>query len=316
MHVIEDIPSAERFPHPVVTVGSFDGVHLGHQKIIREIIGRANRARGTAILITFDPHPQQVVAPENAPGLLTSRVEKLELLSETSLDVVCMLPFTEELSRMSPQDFVRGVLVGSIGMREMVIGPNHAFGNDRRGTARDVVTMGRDHHFSVQTVPPVQLNGRRISSSLIRELVAGGEIDEATEALGRHYFFEGEVVQGQALGRALSFPTANLRITESRKLSPGDGVYAIRAHHGGDVWSGMMNIGRRPTFVPADRTIEVHLFDFEGDLYGHTLRITVIQRIRDEHSFDSREDLVAQMEKDKFDSLNILSHSLSSTHIH
>lgn len=311
MRVIESINTLEQHPHPVVTVGSFDGLHLGHRKIIREVTNRATKAGGTSMLITFEPHPQMVVAPESAPSLLTTKEEKLELLGQTPLDIVCILPFSTELSRTSPQDFVRHLLVGNIGMDEMVIGYNHAFGKNRKGRADDLVDLGRTLGFRVHAVPPVTLKGRRISSSWIRDLIAKGSVAEAAQALGRFYFFEGTVIRGAALGRILSFPTANIQIQAPHKLCPGDGVYAIWARHNGNKYGGMMNIGRKPTFGAPDRTIEVHLFDFHGDIYGQSLRIEVANRIRDELRFQNEHELIAQIHKDKSASIAVLSHSMS-----
>jgi riboflavin kinase/FMN adenylyltransferase len=316
MQVIENITTMEQYPHPVVTVGSFDGVHLGHREIIGEVANRAKRMKGTGVLITFEPHPQSVVAPETAPSLLTTREEKLELLSQTALDIVCIVPFSLELSQKSPHDFVRHLLVGTLGMKEMVIGHNHAFGKDRKGTVSDLVALGQSLGFDVHTVSPVQLKGQRISSSRIRDLISKGKVEEAGQALGHLYFFGGQIVQGTAMGRVLSFPTANIRLSHPQKLCPGDGVYAIWAQFDHHKYAGMMNIGRRPTFGNFDRTIEVHIFHFQGNIYGRTLRIDVANRIREERRFQNEHELITQIQKDKSDSLDLLSHMLSLSEVH
>ena len=314
MRVIEDIATLGAVHHPVVTVGSFDGVHIGHQTIIEETTHRARLSGGISILVTFEPHPQVVIDPQGAPRILTTKEEKLELLGRTDLDTVCILSFSDSFSRLGPHDFVQKILVEKIGMKEIVIGQNHAFGKNREGTAADLMELGRAFDFSVHPVSPVKLDGRRVSSSWIRETLVKGDVRRASRLLGRLYSFSGLIVHGHARGRALHYPTANIQVVGLRKLWPADGVYAIWAHLNHDRQAGMMNIGERPTFGTTDRTIEVHLFDFRGDIYGRGIQIEVAKRIRDEIQFGSENELVTQIEKDRSKTLRILSRSSLPTY--
>ena len=315
MKVIETFERFHSFPHPVVTVGTFDGFHIGHRVIVESAIKRAASLNGTSILISFEPHPQTVVAPESAPYLITTKEEKLRLLEESRLDVVLILPFTDILSQLKAEHFVSQYLVQKIGVREIIIGRNHAFGRDRSGNVAELERLGRTYNFSVDAVSPVYVDGRRVSSSWIRECITKGQVEQASKLLGRPFSFSGQVARGEERGRTLTFPTANIEAVAARKLYPAEGVYAIQANVKDKSYGGMMNIGRRPTFHESDRTIEVHLFDFHEDIYGQGITIDVMYRIRDERCFDSEEELVAQIEHDKSNALQMLSESSALTEI-
>ena len=291
----------------VVTVGSFDGVHRGHQAVLAEIARRARSAGRTSVLVTFDPHPLEVVNPEAAPRLLTTPDEKRDVLAETPVDRVVVLPFTRELSQLSAPEFVTQVLRARYGMAELVLGYDHGFGRGRSGDVETVRRLGVEQGFGVDVVEAVREDGQPISSTLIRAAVAHGELDRAERWLGRPYALTGVVERGAGRGRTIGIPTLNLA-PASRKLLPPDGVYAVRVAVGGGRYGGMMNQGSRPTFGVTARGLEIHVFDFAGDVYGERVRVEWVRRLRDVRTFPSREALVAQLDLDRAaarDSLNL-----------
>ncbi len=283
---------------PVVTVGSFDGLHRAHQAILKEIIRRAQQVQGHSLVMTFDPHPRLVVDREKAPALLTAREEKLDLLGQWRIDYTLLWPFDEALAEMPAERFVEEILSTRVGVREMVIGHNHAFGRHGEGRLETLRDLGRRYHFNVTAIEPVLYENEPISSTRIRRKLAKGNVRAAAEMLGRPYELEGSVVRGEGRGRTLRYPTANLDIA-GRKMIPGDGVYAVRWKRDSKLTGGLVNIGLRPTFGGDGRTLEIHFFDFEGSLYGKSVRIQFIQKIRDEIKFASGRSLTAQMRKDE-----------------
>ena len=290
----------------VVTVGSFDGVHRGHQAVLAEIARRARAAGRTSLLVTFDPHPLEVVNPDAAPRLLTTADEKRDALAETPVDEVVVLPFTRELSQLSAADFVAEVLRARYGMAELVLGHDHGFGRGRGGDVETVRRLGAEQGFGVDVVDAVREDGQPISSTVIRAAVAHGELERAARWLGRPYSLSGVVERGAGRGRTIGIPTLNLA-PAPQKLLPPDGVYAVRVRVAGKTYGGMMNQGARPTFGVTARGLEIHLFDFAGDLYGERVRVEWVRRLRDVRTFPSREALVAQLEHDRAaarDSLN------------
>lgn len=282
----------------VVTVGTFDGLHRGHHAVLAEIVRRAEARALTSVLVTFDPHPLEVVNPAAAPKLLTLPEEKQELLAGTGLHRVVLLPFTREVAAQSAEEFVRR-LRGEHGMRELVLGYDHGFGRGRAGDVALVRRLGAAEGFDVGVVDAVREDGQPISSTLIRAAVAHGDLAAAARWLGRPYGLLGRVVRGAGRGRAIGVPTLNLAPPDARKLLPPDGVYAVRVWWRGTRYGGMMNQGPRPTFAEHGRTLEVHLFDFAGELYGETVRVEWVERLRDVQAFPSREALVAQLERDR-----------------
>jgi riboflavin kinase/FMN adenylyltransferase len=291
----------------VVTVGTFDGVHRGHQAVLAEIARRAGERKLESVLVTFDPHPLEVVNPQAAPRLLTLPDEKRELLAGT-LDRVAVVPFTPELARLGPEDFVRDVLRARYDMRELVIGYDHGFGRGRSGDVDVLRRLAAAEGFTLDVVDPVRDDGQPISSTLIRAAVAHGDLASAARWLGRPYGLLGVVERGAGRGRTLGIPTVNLAPPDERKLLPPDGVYAVRVHWRGSAWGGMMNQGPRPTFGVAARALEIHLFDFSGDLYGESVKVEWMRRLRDVQAFPSRDALVEQLARDARaarDSLNL-----------
>lgn len=291
----------------VITVGSFDGVHRGHLAVLHEIALRARAAGRSSVLVTFEPHPLEVVRPDAAPPLLTTLAEKRALLARTAIDRVEVVPFTDALRNLTPEAFVRDVLEQQFGMRELVIGHDHGFGRGRSGDVELLKRVGGEDGFAVDVVPAVLLeDGRSISSTLIRAAVAAGDLATAARALGRGYGATGRVVQGAGRGRTIGIPTVNLEPPPARKLLPPDGVYAAVVHGEGLTRGAMVNLGPRPTFGEHARGLEAHLFAFDGDLYGKTLTVEFVAPLRDVRRFESKEQLVAQLQHDRESALAAL----------
>lgn len=282
-----------------VTVGTFDGVHLGHQAVIREIVARAQAAGRRSVLLTFDPHPLEVVNPAAAPPLLTTGPERREALAQTGLDWVVLLRFDRALAALGPEDFVRDVLVAGCGVRELVIGYDHGFGRGRSGDVETLRRLGDRHGFAVDIVAPVDVTGQRVSSTLIRRAVAGGDLATAARLLGRPYSVTAPVGHGAGRGRQLGVPTINLVGVPPRKLLPPDGVYAVRVEWRGGTAGGMMNQGGRPTFGEGERALEAHLFGVDADLYGEWVRLSWVRRLRDVARFPTPGALRAQLDRDR-----------------
>jgi len=284
----------------VVTLGTFDGVHRGHQAVLAEVTRRARAGRLASVLVTFEPHPLAVVNPPAAPKLLTLPEEKRALvMAGGGIEQFVLMPFTPAVAQLDPAAFV-GRLCDEHGMRELVMGYDHGFGRGRAGDVELVQRLARDQDFVVAVVDAVRDNGQPISSTLIRTALAHGDLDSAARWLGRPYAIRGTVVRGAGRGRTIGIPTINLAPPDSRKLLPPDGVYAVRVVlKDGRTFGGMMNQGPRPTFGEAARALEVHLFDFSGELYEETVEVQWVRRLRDVQAFSSREALVAQLEHDR-----------------
>ena len=283
----------------VVTVGTFDGVHLGHRDILRRLGEHAADSSCPALLLTFRPHPLEIVNPSAAPMLLTPGQEQLDALVDSGPLLVVALPFTPALASYSAETFVRDLLVQRYRVRRLVIGYDHGLGRGRGGDAQFLETIGRQIGFDVDVVPPtLDARGVPVSSSAVRTAIAHGDLTHAHAALGRHYSFRGTVVPGHQRGRDLGYPTLNLELASARKLLPPAGVYAVRAHAAQGTFGGMMNLGARPTFGEFDRSLEVHLFDASGDWYGDSVCVELVRRLRDTTKFESINALVAQLGRD------------------
>jgi riboflavin kinase / FMN adenylyltransferase len=289
-----------------VTVGSFDGVHLGHQAVLREIAARAGAAGRASVLVTFEPHPLEVVNPQAAPPLLTTGPERREILAQTPLDYALFLRFDRQLAGYSPEEFVTRVLLDRCGTRELVIGHDHGFGRGRSGDVETLRRLGAVYGFEVDVVGAVDLGDQHVSSSRIRRAVAGGDLATAARMLGRPYQVSGLVGHGERRGRLLGVPTINLTGVPPQKLLPPDGVYAVRVEWRGGRAGGMMNQGPRPTVQDSRRSLEAHLFDFDGDLYGEWVRVEWVERLRDVERFASLEALQQQLQRDRARALAVL----------
>jgi riboflavin kinase/FMN adenylyltransferase len=273
----------------VVTLGNFDGVHLGHRALFRCLVQTARRLQCKAAVYTFNPHPLKLLQPDQAPMLLNTPAEKQRLIAASHVDLLIEAQFTEDLASLSPEQFVDDVLIGMLQTRELVIGYDYAFGKGRRGNADFLKSYCATRGIAVQVLQPVGADGHPYSSTRIRQMLAAGKVAEVVALLGRHYNLEGEVVPGEQRGRKIGFPTANLQ-TEKEQL-PAPGVYAIKVRHNLQEYNGVVNLGRRPTFDNEKSTIEVHLLDFSGQLYGQKIRIYFVERLRDEQKFSSPSDL-------------------------
>jgi riboflavin kinase/FMN adenylyltransferase len=286
----------------VITVGTFDGVHRGHRDVIERLVSRSRALKIPSVLVTFDPHPLEIVNPAAAPLLLTTHDEKLEVLAETGIDYMAVVPFTARLAEYSAEDFVELVLRRCFRMRELLIGYDHGFGRQRAGNVAVLQTLGERDGFQVQVVDPVATSdGRSVSSTSIRRAIAGGDLERAAESLGRPYSVSGQVVQGAQRGRTIGFPTLNLGAPPNRKLLPPEGVYAVRVQTPVGPVGGMMNLGPRPTFGDSTTSLEAHLFDTSGDFYGANVRLDFVARLRETRKFASAEHLSAQLQHDERD---------------
>jgi riboflavin kinase/FMN adenylyltransferase len=284
----------------VITIGTFDGVHRGHRLVLDRLATRAAETGLRSVLVTFDPHPLDVVNPAAAPPLLTTGEEKTEVLVESQLHYAVVLPFTKTLAAYDAEQFVDEVLRKRLRMQELLVGHDHGFGRGRSGDADVLKALGAARGFAVTVVPPVQgRDGRPISSTAIRRAVAGGDLARAADGLARPYSVSGVVVAGAGRGRALGFRTVNLSPPSSRKLLPPEGVYAIRAQTPSGSFGGMMNLGSRPTFGEAETTLEAHLFDADGDWYGARLRVDFVVRLRETRKFENATALIRQLGRDE-----------------
>lgn len=291
----------------VITVGTFDGVHCGHQDVIRRLVRRARELDLPSILLTFEPHPLAVVRPESAPPLLTLPSEKLEALAPLGLDYVVILPFTPLLASYPAEQFVDVVLRGRYRLRELLVGYDHGFGRERQGSAEVLQRLASSRGFSVQVVRPVSTADElAVSSTKIRRAVSAGELGAAALALGRPYSVSGRVVSGNGRGRTLGYRTLNLEPPDHRKLLPPQGVYAVRVQTPDGLHDGMLNLGPRPTFGDAEVGIEVHLLDASGDWYGAWVKVDFVARLRDTRRFQDADALRSQLDQDERDARRAL----------
>jgi riboflavin kinase/FMN adenylyltransferase len=292
-----DDPRPARWTHPVLALGNFDGLHRGHRKILDRVRRVAGERGATSVVMTFDPHPPRVVRPDKAPPLLMTNAQKLDALARAGLHGAAIVPFTVELSRWDPEMFVRAVLVDWLHVAEVWTGANFLFGHDRAGNFSLLRALGLRYGFKAEKIDPVRYKDFVVSSTRIRRLVAEGRVDEAGALLGHQYYIDGTAVRGSGRGRTIGFPTANL--CSDNELMPPHGVYATMATIDGVVRPSVTNIGIRPTVDSSGRTtIETHLFGLDRELYGTTIRIGFVQRLRDERRFESVDALRAQIAAD------------------
>ena len=288
-------------PRSVLTVGTFDGVHRGHMTVLSRVVERASAVDGVPSVLTFDPHPREVIAGEIVP-LITTLHERIELLSEVGIERVVVVPFDDDFASLSPEAYVRDVLYREVGIQEIVVGYDHTFGKGRKGGQALLEALASELGFRMTILPPIRNDESVISSSAIRHvLLIDGDVSRAERSLGRFYSISGKVVPGDGRGTSIGFPTANMSAGHSRKIIPLRGVYAVRVRVGeaSAALPGMMNIGFRPTFDGAGLRVEVNIFDFDEDLYGRVLQVEFVKRIRDERKFDSIEALRQQLNEDR-----------------
>ncbi|SHG56685.1 riboflavin kinase / FMN adenylyltransferase [Thermosyntropha lipolytica DSM 11003] len=308
MEIVREVQNMPLYDKPVyLALGNFDGVHVGHQKLIRTMIEKAHEEGGIAAAFIFDPHPAKIINPLKAPKLLLSAQKKAEFLANMGLDLLIYNSFTEEISKWEPEDFVRKVIVERIKAREVFVGFNYSFGYRGRGNPDLLQSLGDLYGFKVHIIQPVEVDGEIASSSLVRELLAKGDIKRASKILGYYPFVEGRVVEGEKRGREIGFPTANLAVDEDIMI-PGKGVYAAIADVDGQKYKCMVNIGNKPTFhehFPV--SIEAHLLDFRELIYGKLLNISFLDKLRDEKKFRGVEELIEQLKRDREQAEKIVS---------
>ncbi len=310
MKVIQSVSNFKSDYYSIVTIGTFDGVHIGHQKILKKLISSAKKENKKSVLLTFFPHPRMVLQKNVRIELINTIHEKSRLLEEMGLDYLIIHPFSKEFSRLTALDFVRDILVNQLNTSRLIIGYDHHFGKNREGNINQLKEYSLLYDFEVDEIPAQDIDDVSVSSTKIRNALKEGELKTANQYLGYEYMLNGVIVRGKNLGEKIGFPTANLHIEEDYKLIPKTGVYIIKTTINGLVYFGMMNIGYRPTVDGKHQTIETHIFDFDGDLYNKNLQVNLLYFLREEQKFDSVNDLIIQLQKDKENSLNFLKNNL------
>ena len=300
MNIYHNLDSIQRLDNAVVTSGTFDGVHIGHKKILSRLKELSEQSGGETLVLTFWPHPRTVVSENGQTLQLLSTIEeKIELFARLGINHLAIIPFTRSFSELTSNEFIQQVLVDKIGTKKLVIGYDHRFGKNREGSFEFLKDNCSQYGFEVEEIPRQDIEDLAISSSRIRTALLTGQIEEANELLGRPYTISGNVVKGKQLGRTLGFPTANVHPDESYKLIPQNGVYVVRANYKGGVFNGMLNIGTRPTVDGTSKTIEANLFDFEREIYGENVQLELLHYLRHEQKFNGLPELMEQIKRDK-----------------
>ena len=307
MKVIDDINSFTNQDHCVVTSGTFDGVHIGHQKILKQLVGKAKKKDGKSIVITLWPHPRFVLKKNDADlKLLSTFEEKVDLIEQMGVDYLVKIPFTREFSELSSEQFINNILIQRLNTETLIIGYDHRFGKNREGSFEYLKENAHKYGFEIVEIPRQDIDHIGVSSTRIREALSDGNIHISNDLLGRFYTLTGFVKDGDRIGRNIGFPTANIDVPESYKLIPGDGAYAVYVHWQNHKYQGMLNIGQRPTVSGHERRIEVNIFNFDRNIYNERLTIEFVRQLRKEKKFESIEDLKSQLELDKQSVIKIL----------
>ena len=307
MKIYKGLEGFKKVRNPVVTVGTFDGVHIGHGKIFQRMAGIARECDGETVVITFHPHPRLVVHPDSKDlKFINTQERKYDLIEKTGIDHLVIIPFTPEFATTNASVFVKDILVDKIGVKELVVGYDHHFGKNRQGSFEELLNLAKKFDFQVEQIPVQDINNIAISSTKIRNALKEGNIKIANELLGYEYSITGPVVEGNKIGRKIGFPTANIELQDEYKLIMAIGVYACRVQWNGKIYLGMGNIGYRPTINNSDLTIEVHIFDFDEEIYGDTITIFFVDRIRDEEKFKDLDALRQQLIRDRVSTQKIL----------
>ncbi len=307
MQIHRDIINLPQFRNAVITIGTFDGVHLGHKQIIDNLKTEAANAGGESVIITFHPHPRKVVSSViTGVRLINTLAERIELLEKTSIDHLVIVPFTDYFASQTAEEYVRDFLVDKFKPHTIIIGYDHRFGKERTGDYKLMEEKASVYNYQLKEIPEHILNTIKVSSTNIRNAILHSHIEEANNFLGYDFFFEGEVFNGDKIGRTIGYPTANLKSTDEEKIALGDGIYAVYVDVEGETYKGMMSIGFRPTVNGKVRVTEVNIFDFAKEIYGQTIRITVKKYLRSEVKFDGLEALKEQLHEDKKNSIECL----------
>ncbi len=299
MEVIHSISNYQPKRPSILTIGTFDGVHIGHQKIIRDLVSKAKEEDLCALVLTFFPHPRMVLQKDTQLKMIDTLEEKRQLLESLGVEILIVQPFTLEFSRLTAIEYTRDILVNGLNISKLIIGYDHRFGRNREATVEDLKHFGLDYDFSVEEIPAQDIASIAVSSTKVRNAISAGEIKKANQYLGRPFSLCGSIVKGDKIGRKIGYPTANLDIKETYKLRPQNGVYLVQSHLNNQKYFGMMNVGKRPTVSGKQIQTEIYFFDFDGDLYGNKLKIELLEKIRDEQKYDSLESLVEQLGVDK-----------------
>jgi riboflavin kinase / FMN adenylyltransferase len=306
LKIINDLSNFKSDKKTFVTIGTFDGVHNGHIKVIKDLVKNALQNNATSILLTFFPHPRMVLNKTANIKLINTLDERIQLLKKTGLDVLVIHEFTKEFSKQTAFNFVKSVLVDKLNIAELIIGYDHQFGQNREGNFKHLKSYGKLLNFKVKEISKLDVDNFAVSSTLIRKAIKNGQIEKANNYLGYNYMITGNVVKGKNLGQKIGFPTANIQLQEPYKLLPKTGAYVVKSQIENKTIFGMMNIGYRPTVSGEKQTIEIHFFDFNKDLYGTVIQIDVLAYLRDEQKFDSVKLLTNQLQEDKQNSLEII----------
>lgn len=307
METIQGISQFKSSKPTIITIGTFDGVHIGHSKILERLINNAENLDLQSAVLTFFPHPRMVLQKDADIKLLNTLEEKKQILEEIGLDYLIVHPFTTAFSRLSALEFVRDILVNQLKVKKIIIGYDHRFGRNRNANINDLIGYGNTFDFEVEQIPVQEIDEVSVSSTKIRKALLEGTIAVANSYLGYEFMLSGTIKKGKGLGKGIGFPTANLAIQEAYKLIPDNGVYVIKSSFDNKAVYGMMNIGFNPTVAGTEKSIEIHFFDFNQDLYGKEVQVRLLKKIRDEHKFESIDHLREQLEKDKITSLRLIS---------
>lgn len=306
MKIVNSIKSFSANKPTIVTIGTFDGVHLGHKKILEQIVENAHSQNCESLVLTFFPHPRTILQADSEMKQLNTLAEKTNLLSALGIDNLVIHPFDAAFSRLTAEEFVKQVLVDTFKIKKIIIGHDHRFGRNRTANIDDLIEFGNKFGFEVEEISAKEINEVSISSTKIRNALTEGNIELANNYLGYYYSLTGIVSKGKQLGRTIGFPTANIKIVEEYKLIPQNGVYIVQSNLDGIMYHGMMNIGTRPTVDGTTQTIEIHFFDFQKELYNQKITISLLHRMRSEQKFESVDALKKQLDKDKITALAII----------
>ncbi len=315
MKIIRNLESLDKeYNNVVLTLGNFDGVHLGHQRLINLMLERAKEIGGISVVLSFDPHPQAVLSPLSHPCLITTPAEKSELIGRLGVDILLLLNFDPSMARMSPEDFISYILRGGLEVKEILVGERFVFGYQRKGDIKCLRELGKKYGFYTEGVEPVRLGREVVSSSKVREMLLEGEVEGAGRLLGRPFSIGGTVIVGHKRGRFLGFPTANIS-PPLEKIIPAEGVYLISVELEGEIFDGLLNIGRNPTFADMDLSLEAYILDFDRNIYGRKLNILFRERLRPELTLETPQKLIEQMREDERRARKILGRRRQMTHL-
>ena len=307
MRIFDGISDVKKDTNTTLTLGTFDGVHIGHRKIIERLNEKAQAHNSRNFLITFSPHPRSVIGKNFGNNLLSTLDEKIVLLEEMGIQNLLVINFTKEFSQLTPEIFIKDYIIDKVGLKEIVIGHDHHFGKGRGGDESTLRELGKEYGFEVTSVEAVDVNGETVSSTKIRNTLSEGNVLKAKDFLNRFYSFQGKVIEGDKRGRELGFPTANIELDEKLKMLPALGIYFVETTIGNEKHFGLLSIGKRPTFYNSGSIIpEVYIYDFSDDIYGKDVTVKVIERLREEIKYNSADELIVQMNKDKFAGVELI----------